>query len=109
VVVPQDRGSIWKSCDTLKGCKAMSITGLVQLLFDLYIIVLLARVLLSWVQVDPRNPIVNLIHQLTEPLLAPIRRLLPQSGALDFSPMVALIVVRVAEQIVLTLLRSILR
>jgi YggT family protein len=87
----------------------MSITGLVQLLFDLYIIVLLARVLLSWVQVDPRNPIVNLIHQLTEPLLAPIRRLLPQSGALDFSPMVALIVVWVAEQIVLTLLRSILR
>jgi YggT family protein len=87
----------------------MSITGLVQLLFDLYIIVLLARVLLSWVQVDPRNLIVNLIHQLTEPLLAPIRRLLPQSGALDFSPMVALIVVWVAEQIVLMLLRSILR
>ncbi len=87
----------------------MGVLGLVQLLFDLYIIVLLARVLLSWVQVDPRNPLVNLIHQLTEPLLAPIRRMLPPSGPLDFSPMVALIVVWVAEQIVLTLLRSVLR
>ena len=87
----------------------MSIIALVQLLFDLYIIVLLARVFLSWVQVDPRNPIVNLINQLTEPLLAPIRRMLPQSGTLDFSPMAALIVVWVAEQIVLILLRSLLR
>ena len=87
----------------------MSLVGLVQLLFDLYIIVLLARVLLSWVQVDPRNPIVNLIHQLTEPLLAPIRRMLPQSGSVDFSPMVAFIVVLIAEQIVLMLLRPLLR
>lgn len=87
----------------------MPVIGLVQLLFDLYIIVLLARVLLSWVQVDPRNPIVNLIHQLTEPLLAPIRRLLPQSGGLDFSPMIAFFVMLVAEQAVLTLLRSLLR
>ena len=87
----------------------MSLIGLVQLLFDLYIIVLLARVLLSWVQVDPRNPVVNLIHQLTEPLLAPIRRMLPQSGSVDFSPMVAFIVVLIAEQIVLMLLRSLLR
>ena len=87
----------------------MGILGLVQLFFDLYVIVLLARVLLSWVQVDPRNPIVNLINQLTEPLLTPIRRLLPQSGALDFSPMIAFVVVLVAEQIVLTMLRSVLR
>ncbi len=87
----------------------MSIIGLVQLLFELYIIVLLARVLLSWVQIDPHNPIVNLIHQLTEPLLQPIRRLLPQTGALDFSPMVAFVVVLIAEQVVLALLRSVLR
>ena len=87
----------------------MSIIGLVQLLFDLYLIVLLARVLLSWVQVDPRNPIVNLIHQLTEPLLAPIRRMLPQSGGIDFSPLVAFVVVLIAEQVVLMLLRSLLQ
>ncbi len=87
----------------------MGVLGLVQLLFELYVVVLLARVLLSWVQVDPRNPLVNVINQLTEPLLAPIRRVLPQSGPIDFSPMVAFIVVLVAEQIVLSLLRSVLR
>jgi YggT family protein len=87
----------------------MPVIGLIQLLFDLYIIILLARVLLSWVQVDPRNPIVNLINQLTEPLLAPIRNLLPQGGGIDFSPMVAFFVVLIAEQVVLMLLRSILR
>jgi len=87
----------------------VAVIGLVQLLFDLYIIVLLARVLLSWVQIDPRNPIVNLINQLTEPLLAPIRNLIPQGGGMDFSPMVAFFVVLIAEQVVLTLLRSLLR
>ena len=87
----------------------MGLIALVQLLFDLYIIILLARTFLSWVQVDPQNPIVNLIHRLTEPLLAPIRRILPPSGALDFSPLAALILVWVSEQIVLTLLRSVLR
>jgi YggT family protein len=87
----------------------MGVIGLVQLLFDLYVIVLLARVLLSWVQIDPRNPIVTLINQLTEPLLAPIRRLLPQTGQMDFSPMVAFFVVIIVEQVVLTMLRSWLR
>ncbi len=87
----------------------MGVLGLVQFLFDLYVIILLARVLLSWVQLDPQNPLVNLVHQLTEPLLAPIRRLLPQTGMMDFSPMIAFIVVLVAEQIVLSLLRSVLR
>jgi len=87
----------------------MAIISLVQLLFDLYVIVLLARVLLSWVQVDPRNPLVSLINQLTEPLLGPIRNLLPQSTGVDFSPMVAFVVVLIAEQVVLMLLRSLLR
>jgi YggT family protein len=86
----------------------MPVIAIVQLLFDLYVIVLLARVVLSWVQVDPRNPIVNLINQLTEPLLTPIRNLLPQSSGLDFSPMVAFVVVLIVEQIVLMLLRSLL-
>lgn len=87
----------------------MAVIGLVQLLFDLYAFILLARVLLSWVQVDPHNPIVSLIYQLTEPLLAPIRNLLPQGSGLDFSPMVGFVVVLFTEQIVLMLLRSWLR
>jgi len=83
--------------------------GLVRFLFELYTVILLARVLLSWVQVDPNNPLVKIIYQLTEPLLAPIRRLLPQSGGMDFSPIGAFVVLLVAEQIVLMFLSAFVR
>jgi YggT family protein len=83
--------------------------GLIRLLFELYAVILFVRVLLSWVQVDPNNQLVKIIYQLTEPLLAPIRRLLPQGGGMDFSPLVAFIVILVAEQIVLMFLSAFLR
>ena len=87
----------------------MDIVGLVRLLFELYALVLFVRVLLSWIRVNPNNPLARIVYQLTEPLLAPIRRMLPQGGGLDFSPMVALIAVLLVEQIVLTLLRPLVR
>jgi YggT family protein len=87
----------------------MDLIRLVQLLFELYAVVLFVRVMLSWIQIDPSNPLARIVYQLTEPLLAPIRQLLPQGGGLDFSPIVAFIALLIAEQIVLTLLRSILR
>ena len=59
-------------------------------LIDLYSLVVLVAVVLSWVQIDPRNPLVTIIHSLTEPVLAPIRRVLPPMGGLDLSPMVLL-------------------
>jgi YggT family protein len=83
--------------------------GLVRLLFELYALILFVRVLLSWVQVDPNNQLVKIIYQLTEPLLAPIRRLLPQGGGMDFSPIVAFIVILVAEWIIVTFLSAFLR
>lgn len=61
-----------------------------SLLLWLWFWVLLIGVLLSWIPVDNRNPAVPLIYQLTEPLLAPIRRLIPPMG-LDFSPIIALL------------------
>jgi YggT family protein len=83
--------------------------GLIRFAFELYAVILFARVLLSWVQIDPNNQLVKIIYQLTEPLLAPIRRLLPQGGGMDFSPIVAFIVLLVAEQVVLIMLSSVLR
>jgi YggT family protein len=59
-------------------------------LIDLYSLVVLVAVILSWVPLDPRNPLVTITHALTEPVLAPIRNLLPQTGGLDLSPMVLL-------------------
>ena len=87
----------------------MAVIQLVQTLFEVYSFILLARVLTSWVQVDPYNPVIRILHQLTEPLLAPIRRLLPQTGMMDFSPIVAFVVITIAERIVVALMVSALR
>lgn len=56
---------------------------------------LIIGVILSWVPVDNRNPAVPLVYQITEPLLAPIRRLVPPMGGLDLSAMIALLLVQV--------------
>ena len=87
----------------------IQLAGLVSILFDLYSLILLARVLVSWFQVDPYSPLVQWLYRLTEPVLAPIRRLLPPAGAADFSPVVAFVLIIVVKQIVLSVLVSLAR
>lgn len=53
----------------------------------LYMVVLFARVVLSWIRL-PYSPIVQVIYLITEPVLRPIRRRLPLSLGIDFSPMI---------------------
>jgi len=74
---------------------------LLRLAIDLYLLVLVIRAVLSWVHVDPRHPLVALVHRLTEPVLAPIRARLGATGAVDFSPMVAVLILVVLERLVL--------
>jgi len=57
-------------------------------ILNLYGYVILARVLMSWFNPSPNNPIVDAIYRLTEPVLGPIRRLLPSMGGFDLSPLV---------------------
>ena len=72
---------------------------LLAALVDLYSLVVLAAVVMSWVQVDWRNPLARIVYILTEPVLAPIRRLLPVMGGLDFSPMVVLFALRALRRL----------
>jgi YggT family protein len=87
----------------------MTLIAIVDYAFTLYSFILLARVLVSWFPVDQYNPIVKVLYQLTEPLLAPIRRVLPQTGAIDFSPIVAFVVIVIVQRIVIGLLQSSVR
>ena len=64
-------------------------------LIDVYSFIVLAAVVMSWMQLPPSNPIAGFVHAMTEPLLDPIRRALPPMGGLDFSPMVLLIGLRI--------------
>jgi YggT family protein len=66
-------------------------------LIDLYSLVVFVAVILSWVPVDRRNPLVTVTQALTEPVLAPIRKVLPPMGGLDLSPMVLLIALQILK------------
>ncbi len=67
-------------------------------------LVILARVILSWFpNVSYNNPIVQFVYAVTEPMLSPIRRVLPKTGLFDFTPMVAIIVIFIVQQVLLQL------
>lgn len=52
-------------------------------------IAIFIRVILSWTGMDPSNPLVAAVHEITEPILAPIRQFMPRIGMIDLSPWVA--------------------
>ncbi len=57
----------------------------------LYMWIVIIRALLSWVNPDPYNPIVQFLHRVTDPLMDQIRRLIPMSGmGIDFSPIIVI-------------------
>jgi YggT family protein len=62
-------------------------------LVNAYVWILVIRALLSWVSPDPHNPLVRILHTITEPVLRPLRRLAPphKLGGLDLSPMIAIL------------------
>ena len=80
----------------------------VDVLARVLYIAMIARVITSWINVGPSNPlypIATIVHQITEPIVAPIRRILPKFGMLDFSPMVALFLITIAQRIIVGALR----
>jgi YggT family protein len=59
-----------------------------------YFVLIIARVIISWIAAQSYHPIIPLVYQLTEPVLRPISRLLPPIGGIDLSPLFALIALR---------------
>jgi YggT family protein len=57
----------------------------------LYMWIVIARALISWVNPDPRNPIVRFLYNATEPVLYRVRRVIPYLGGIDFSPLVVIV------------------
>ena len=75
-------------------------------LLDVYSWIIIAAALISWVQPNPRNPIVVFLARVTEPVFEPVRRLLPpwKTGGLDLSPLIVLIAIQFVQRVVLPLL-----
>ena len=67
------------------------VRNFVEILVLVLWLLVLGRVILSWVDPMARNSISRYIVAMTEPMLAPIRRVLPQTGSIDFAPFVLLV------------------
>lgn len=83
-----------------------SLIGLVNTIFDVLNLLIMIRVILSWLRPNLHTPGVNLVYRLTEPILAPFRGFLSTRGmGLDFSPFFALLFLYVLRGILISLLR----
>lgn len=74
------------------GLIGLSFLGVVKTALDVFFYALLLQVILSWV--NPFSPIAGVLDSLTRPILTPIRRFIPTAGGIDFSPMVAIIIIQ---------------
>jgi YggT family protein len=70
----------------------MNILGLLGFLFQLMAFAIIARSLSTWFPAARNNPIVQILYQITNPILIPISRIIPKAGMFDFSPMIAVLV-----------------
>jgi len=86
---------------------SFEVVRLIMFALDIYTWVIIAAAVISWVTPNPYNPVVRLLRRVTEPVLAPIRQLLPpwKTFGLDFSP---LIVILVIQWVVPVLLRALM-
>lgn len=76
-----------------------ALAALFYAVVEVYMLVIVARVLMSWFQVDPYSPLAQTIFKLTEPILAPVRNLIPPAAGFDFSPIVVIILLQVLASI----------
>ena len=78
-----------------------AVFNLIFLVLRVFQFILLARVLISWFpDIDRNNPIVRFLYDITEPVLQPVRELLPQTGMMDFSPLVVFLGISVLSQLI---------
>ncbi|SDU29015.1 YggT family protein [Halopseudomonas salegens] len=79
-----------------------SLVGITALFVKIFFFALIISVILSWVAPQSQNPAALIVHQICEPLLAPIRRFLPSMGGLDLSPIFAFIALRLVDMLLIT-------
>jgi len=83
------------------------LNNFLAILIEILYLAILARVILSWIPVRDNkilNSILKVVYAITEPILVPIKKVLPSTGMFDFSPMVALVLIIILQNIVNRLL-----
>ena len=67
-------------------------------------LIIVLRALVSWFPINPRNPLVAILHRITEPILAPLRRIVPRIGMIDITPVIAIVLLLVIGNVAWRLL-----
>jgi YggT family protein len=88
---------------------AIDLLSFISYLLSLYIYVLFAAVILSWLMafniVNPRNPVVGtvgqVLYRVTEPVLGPIRNLMPNLGGIDISPLIVILLIYLLQSVII--------
>lgn len=75
----------------------VAVLSVLVTMFNIYFVAMIATIIISWVAAGSYHPVVVLIHQVAEPIMAPFRRLLPPMGGIDFSPMIAFLALNVVK------------
>lgn len=73
--------------------------NVIDILYMLFLWTLIIRVVLSWFNIRPDNPLMVITHSITEPIIAPLRRITPRLGVIDITPMLAIILLYLIVQI----------
>ena len=76
---------------------AWSVVAVLGLLVKIYFFALLGMIILSWIAPGTSNPAAYLMFQITEPVMAPFRKVLPAMGGIDFSPILVFILINVIQ------------
>ena len=84
-----------------------AVAEVINIILTIYMYVIIARAILSWVSPDPYNPIVQMLFKITEPVLNPLRRLVPMwKTGLDLSPMIAILIIFFLKRFLVASLRQ---
>lgn len=78
-----------------------AIYEVVKLTLNIFLFAIFIQVIISWIAPGQHNPITMIIHQLTQPIMQPIRQFMPDLGGLDLSPMVALVLIQILKMLLL--------
>lgn len=81
----------------------MALLDMVMLLIGIFMVAIIIQAISSWINPGAYNPVIGLLHSLTEPLLRPARRLLPPISGIDLSPLLVLLALQVLKMLILGL------
>jgi YggT family protein len=76
----------------------------VNIVFEVLTWLIIGRCVLSFIRHNPSQPIIRFVYEVTEPIMAPLRKLIPAAGGIDFSPIVAVLAITMVQKLVTALL-----